>query len=115
MKVDFSAQARLAFSRRLGDSWRDLADYLDIPYADRDRFEPGDEARGIWRWLVVRDRVGGLPVALIGIGRDDLASLLADALPPPAVEPASGPEGKYRISISNSENVQIGDHNVQNN
>jgi hypothetical protein len=75
-------QALLEFYDRLGDSWRDLADVLEIPPRDVRRFRRGDEPRQIWHWLVERGKEKGLPRALSEIGREDLAELLAaDAIP----------------------------------
>jgi nucleoside phosphorylase len=68
--------AKVAFSRRLGHDWQDLADVVGIPGFDRPRFARGEEARAVWEWLEVRNRLGELPAALAGIGRADLAELL---------------------------------------
>ena len=64
--------AKLAFVRRLGDSWADLADVLEIPSWDRTGFPAGDRPRAIWEWLEARNRLAALPVALELIGRGDL-------------------------------------------
>jgi hypothetical protein len=66
---------KLAFVRRLGSSWRDLADSLDIPSYERRRFATGDEPRAIWDWLEVRNRLGALRPSLLAIDRTDLADL----------------------------------------
>jgi hypothetical protein len=42
---------KLAFRRRLGQSWQDLADQLEISSYDRRRFAQGDEPGQIWTWL----------------------------------------------------------------
>jgi O-acetyl-ADP-ribose deacetylase (regulator of RNase III) len=51
---------------------------------DRAAFGPGDEARGVWDWLEVRERLSDLPAMLTRIDRADLArdlDLLNDAGP----------------------------------
>lgn len=73
----YSGKTRVSFCRRLGDDWRMLADYLEIPSYDQRRFENGDEARGIWVWLENRRRLDLLPEASAFIGREDLAEILA--------------------------------------
>jgi hypothetical protein len=78
------ADVRLEFYDRLGDSWRDLADALDVPARTVRGFEAGDEPRGIWQWVKERRQLGRLPAALRAIGRPDLADLL-DTEPAPAV------------------------------
>ena len=67
----------LEFYERLGDSWEDLADVLEIPRRTVRTFKQGHEAREIWRWLVERERQDRLPRALTEIGREDLAALMA--------------------------------------
>lgn len=72
----YSGKTKLAFCRRLGDSWRDLATWLEIPAHDQARFERGDECRALWTWLDDRGRLDELPDALDAIGRGDLADLI---------------------------------------
>jgi hypothetical protein len=67
-----SGLAKLAFVRRLGDSWADLADVLEIPYWARAGFPTDDRPRAIWEWLETRNRLETLPGALELIGRRDL-------------------------------------------
>jgi hypothetical protein len=74
--ASYSGKTKLEFCKRLGDDWRLLADYLEIPPYDQARFEKGDEARGIWVWLENRRRLDLLPEALRDIDREDLAELL---------------------------------------
>ena len=74
--VQYSGPTKLQFFRQLGDSWQDLATYFDIPPYDQARFERGNEGRAVWTWLGNRRRLGELPQALMGIGREDLAQLL---------------------------------------
>jgi hypothetical protein len=74
--VAFAGPLKLAFVQRLGAWWEDLADWLQIPVHDRARFTSGNEARSVWEWLEVRDRLGELPEAVAAVGRGDLAELL---------------------------------------
>ena len=76
-----AGKRKVAFCQRLGDSWRQLALYFDIPAAERDRFGPGDAGREILDWLERHGRLDALPEALAFIGREDLALILE---PPPA-------------------------------
>jgi hypothetical protein len=71
-------EAKREFIRRLGDSWQDLADILEIEPADRNRFEQGNQPREIWEFLEHRDRLPELADALHRIGRDDLARYLSE-------------------------------------
>lgn len=82
----FSGQKRLAFRRRLADSWRDLADALDIPTTSQKLFEsnPGNEGGLIWEWLEARERLHELPDALRVIDRQDLQEFLEEARPNPS-------------------------------
>ncbi len=73
----YSGKARVLLCQRLGSDWRTLADYLEIPPYEQDRFERGDECRGILVWLENRRRLEMLPEALTFVGRKDLAELLA--------------------------------------
>lgn len=66
------------FCHRLGDSWSDLADVLDVPTHDRARFTTGDEARALWEWLERRNRLAQLPMALVAVRRRDLAGLFVE-------------------------------------
>jgi len=68
----YSSKAKQRFRHRLGDSWRDLADILEIPLLDRGNGGPDP----IWEWLQYRDRLRGLPDALDRISRKDLADVL---------------------------------------
>jgi hypothetical protein len=75
-EVRYSGKTKLAVCQRLGDNWRELATYFDIPAYEQARFERGDECRALWTWLENRRRLGELPQALTAIGREDLAQLL---------------------------------------
>lgn len=79
---------KVEFARRLGPSWKDLADIFGIQPYEKAGFPPGDEARSIWEWLEVRGRLDELRESLRGVDRADLADLIGDALDasPPPVE-----------------------------
>ena len=68
----FTGRHKLAFARRLGDNWQDLADYFDIPVDQRQRFMPGREPQGVWEWLEARRRLEELLEALRYIDREDI-------------------------------------------
>jgi energy-coupling factor transporter ATP-binding protein EcfA2 len=83
----FTGRQKLAFARRLGDNWQDLADYFDIPTDQRHSFAPGREPQGVWEWLEMRQRLPELLDALCYIDRADI---VVEVLAPPA-PPASTP------------------------
>jgi hypothetical protein len=64
--------------RRL-DDWEDVADYFDIPPHAKARFRAGHQARDLWEWLQVREKLYELPMALDEIGRRDLGDVLRSA------------------------------------
>jgi len=68
----YSGRSKIGLCGRMDDNWEDLADYYDIPLADRKLFRPGRECQDIWKWLENRKKLGGLPEALKRIGREDL-------------------------------------------
>jgi hypothetical protein len=72
----YTGEVKLNVCRRLGASWQDLADYLNIPSFERTSFERGREPQGVWEWLEARQRLAELPQALVTIGRDDLLEVL---------------------------------------
>ncbi|HEY6686057.1 MAG TPA: hypothetical protein VI094_07615 [Propionibacteriaceae bacterium] len=72
----FSGQIKVAFCRRLADSWKDLADLFEVSPYERGRFERGDEARSLWEWLEVREKLPALLKVLLAIERKDLADLM---------------------------------------
>jgi nucleoside phosphorylase len=74
--VIYSGKSKIMLSRRIGDNWRDLADYFDIPSLDRQRFKQGFECQDIWEWLEWRNKLEGLKDALTFIGREDLLEIL---------------------------------------
>ncbi|MGH8628931.1 MAG: hypothetical protein ACREYC_27985 [Gammaproteobacteria bacterium] len=73
--VTYGGRVKIAICDRLHDSWEKLADYLDIPAADRKRFEKGLEPQGVWEWLQDRKRLAELETALADI-RPDLLEVL---------------------------------------
>jgi hypothetical protein len=83
----FTGRQKLAFARRLGDNWQDLADYFDMPVEQRHSFAPGREPQGVWEWLAARQRLPELLDALRYIDRTDI---VVEVLAPPAT-PASTP------------------------
>jgi hypothetical protein len=82
------AGAKVLFCRRLGDSWRDVADLLGVEPYERRTFKAGDEAREVWEWAESRRRLPDLRAALPGVGRADLVELVRlDDLAPSAPAP----------------------------
>jgi len=104
---------KVAFCRRLGSSWRELADVLGIPSHDAGSFEPGDEPRAVWRWLQDRDRLEELPRALTAIDRPDLGTLLREGWAGPGHVEEGSPGQRARQVVSGSSAgvniIQIGD------
>lgn len=70
--VTYSGKAKIKLCKRLGEEWRDLSDYFDIPLNHRARFTRGYECQGVWEWLQQRKKLDGLEEALKFIDRDDL-------------------------------------------
>lgn len=66
---------------RLGQDWQGLADILEIPIADRPRFDKGREPHGIWEWLESRGKLADLDQGLRKIKRSELADLLPEGFP----------------------------------
>ncbi|MEU8614153.1 hypothetical protein AB0C29_39820, partial [Actinoplanes sp. NPDC048791] len=77
--------AKVEFCRRLGDSWRDVADLIGVPSHERRSFKAGDEPRELWEWAESRRRLPDLRDALPEAGRADLVELirLDDLAPDP--------------------------------
>ena len=71
-----SGKAKIEICDHVGDSWKKLADYFQIPPSEQAQFSKGDEARGIWAWLEYRKRLQELPEALGYIDRQDLINVL---------------------------------------
>ena len=74
----FSGKTKIEFGRRLTSDWQGLADYFEIPPADRARFERGREPQGVWEWLEDRTRLPELREALRVIEREDLLEELVE-------------------------------------
>jgi NB-ARC domain len=94
MDRDRGAQ-KLDFTRRLGDSWRDVADLIGVEPAERSRWQAGYEAGEIWDWLLVRHRLGDLKAVCAQVGRPDLAATLTDGRLRPMMVPSTN---RVRIS-----------------
>lgn len=73
---EFTAAQKLYFVRNLHNSWQDLADMYDLSPYERGRFPNGEEARSIWAWLEVRNKLWSLPGMLREISRGDIADQL---------------------------------------
>ncbi|MDY6854520.1 MAG: hypothetical protein SWO11_07400 [Thermodesulfobacteriota bacterium] len=73
--VQYTGKIKLALTKRIGDDWRDLADYFQIPRYKRDRFAKGYEMQEAWEWLEDRNKLDGLKDALVFIERHDLIDL----------------------------------------
>ncbi len=67
---------KIKLCERLGADWPKLADYFEIPSADRARFDRGWEPQRVWEWLEARGRLAELTAGLRYIQRGDLAELL---------------------------------------
>ncbi len=68
----YSGRSKIGLCGRMDDEWEDLADYYDIPLADRKLFRSGRECQEIWKWLENRKKLDSLPEGLKRIGREDL-------------------------------------------
>ena len=79
--LTFSGKNKIAFCNRLGGDWKNLADFMEIPPAEQNRFKPGDEGRHIWVWLENRKRLHELPASLVDIDRVELAELFIKVNP----------------------------------
>jgi len=66
---------KLEFCKRLGNSYKDIALYLDIKFQERKCWELGSEAEKIIEWLESRNRLQELPEILVEIERADLREL----------------------------------------
>jgi nucleoside phosphorylase len=74
-------QVKINLCQRLVSDWPSLADYFEIPPADRARFDRGWEPQRVWEWLESCGKLAKLAEGLRYIGRDDLANLLPKELP----------------------------------
>jgi metacaspase-1 len=70
--ASLSGHARLGIINRLVTRWEDLATYLEIPLADKAKFDKGNEPRRIMEWLEQRGRLQELRDAFNYLGWDDL-------------------------------------------
>jgi hypothetical protein len=83
MPLKLSGPLKVKLCQRLGENWRDLAIYLEIPPDHQRRFDQGYECQAILTWLEGRRQLGELPTALKEINRQDLADLLGPPQSPP--------------------------------
>lgn len=74
-------QVKIQLCQRLISDWQNLADYFEIPTADRACFEKGREPQQVWEWLESRGRLAELAEGLRFIDRSELADLLPKDLP----------------------------------
>jgi len=79
----YDGKIKLAFCKRLGQEWQDLADYFDIPIDDRAAFRLGHEPREVWEWLDRRTRLDELAGALRDplVNRGELVDQVLEAQP----------------------------------
>jgi nucleoside phosphorylase len=73
----YTGKNKIKMCKWLGDDWRSLADYFDIPLHQRARFKAGFECQDIWEWLQRRNKLDGLKEALRFIDREDLVEQLS--------------------------------------
>lgn len=73
----YNGRNKLDLCDSMGEDWRRLADYFDIPLSDRDKFKQGWECQNIWEWLERRKKLAGLPDGLRRIKREDLLDNLS--------------------------------------
>ena len=67
---------KIKLCERLGADWQTLADYFEIPPAERARFDKGWEPQRVWEWLDAHGQLAQLTEGLRYINRGDLAELL---------------------------------------
>jgi nucleoside phosphorylase len=75
--VTYTGKNKIKMCKFLGDDWRSLADFFDIPLHQRARFKAGFECQDIWEWLERRKKLDGLKEALRFIEREDLIEELS--------------------------------------
>src|SRR5262245_30379395 len=80
MTPPLTPNRRVQFCDRLGPDWVRLANQLNIAQHDRDQWQKGHEANGIWVYLENRGTLSWLNVALVQIGRGDLVEESSTAL-----------------------------------
>ncbi len=69
-------KVKIELCQRLVTDWQTLADYFEIPPAERARFDLGWEPQRVWEWLDAHGKLARLAEGLRYIGREDLAELL---------------------------------------
>jgi len=75
--MSYSGKSKIAFCRRLGNDWQDLATCLEIPTHRCNQFQQGHECHAILVWLEEDDeRLQKLSDALKVLEREDLLSVL---------------------------------------
>jgi len=75
--MSYSGKSKIAFCRRLGKDWQDLATCLEIPTHRCNQFPQGRECHAILEWLEEDDeRLQKLSEALKFIKREDLLAVL---------------------------------------
>ncbi len=72
--ADYTGKQKISFKKRLGEDWKDLADYFEIPASKQNEFKVGDEPRAVWEWLDQHNKLFELDGALSYIGRDDICT-----------------------------------------
>jgi hypothetical protein len=71
-RTTLSPKAKLAVKSGLVTRWDDLADYFEIPLADKAKFQQGHEPRRVLEWLEERRLLKELRTAFNYFGWDDL-------------------------------------------
>jgi len=89
----FTGKQKIKFCKKLGTVWPDLADYFEIDEETRNRFAKGDEARGLWSWLELREKLPELYEALDYIDRTDLVVAMKEVA---SVESKSSRQKSYQ-------------------
>ena len=93
--AEYTGKQKLAFCKRLHNSWRDLAIYFDIPPNEVRAFNAGEEAGEIWDWLQVRNCLNELPDVLRYIDREDLVVDILEPIIPAAISKQSWQGSPY--------------------
>jgi hypothetical protein len=92
--------SKLVFVRRLGLTWKELADLFDVKSYERAGWPKGDEPRALWEYLEDRGRLTELPAALLSVDRPDLAETLsAEALTTEALTAERTPARSARRGV----------------
>ena len=93
-------ELKVEFNGRLGDSWQDLCDVLEMSALDQGKLAAGHRGSDIWVWLENRRRLDQLPEALHKIGREDLATILAPELSFPRTYDVTLSAASAKIAVS---------------